>query len=247
MQLYLIRHTQSENNELWHRTGSSDGRSSDPALTELGRRQARVLAEFIARDSTEDGRTTDDVLDRRGIKLTHLYCSLMRRSIETGLTLAERLDLPLVALENVHERGGLYLKDPEKNEKRGMPGPNREYFRQHFPSLVLPESLGDAGWWNRPYEQREAAVARAEKVVDWLLAVHDQTDDRVAMIIHGGFIQSLFTVIFQMPLANSGLKDGREVWIKANNGSISRIDFHSNALRLTYQNRIDFFPEDLIT
>jgi broad specificity phosphatase PhoE len=32
MQLYYIRHAQSENNDLWDRTGSDQGRSEDPKL-----------------------------------------------------------------------------------------------------------------------------------------------------------------------------------------------------------------------
>lgn len=247
MLLYLIRHTQSENNALYYQTGSSDGRSADPPLTELGHQQAHYLAAFIAGAAGDQDQAAEDFLDRRGIKLTHLYCSLMRRSIETGLPIARRLGLPLVALEDIHERGGIYLDDAQSDLKKGLPGPNRAYFREQFPELVLPQNLGEEGWWNRPYEEQDAAVSRAETVIAWLLATHGQSADRVALIIHGGFIQSLFTVLFQMPLLENNFWGGREVWIKANNGSISRIDFLDGTIRLTYQNRLEFIPEPLVT
>ena len=247
MQLYLIRHCESENNALYRRTGSGDGRSADPALTELGHKQAQFLADFIANSRETNPRSPNQSLDRSGLHISHLYCSLMRRSIETGLYIARELDLPLIAHEDIHERGGIYLNDPQTNENRGLPGPNREHFRRHFPNLILPESLGAEGWWNRPYEQREMAVTRAEAVLDWLLDTHDQSDDQVALIIHGGFIQSLFSALFQIPLIEERFRDNREVWIKAYNGSVTRIDFLDEIVRLTYQNRIDFIPDDLVT
>lgn len=247
MQLYLIRHCQSENNALWNETGSGDGRSADPALTELGHLQAQHLAEFIAGSTGDAPVLPDNLLDRDGIKITHLYCSLMRRSIETGGYIARRLDLPLVAREDIHERGGIYLRDPQTNENNGLPGPNREYFSKKFPSLKLPDSLGTEGWWNRPYEDREMAVSRAKSMLDWLLDTHDGTDDKVAMVVHGGFIQSILSAIFRMPLLESDFVDGREIWIKANNGSITRIDFFDRAIRLAYQNRFEFIPISLVT
>jgi 2,3-bisphosphoglycerate-dependent phosphoglycerate mutase len=247
MQLYLIRHCQSENNALWYRTGSGDGRSSDPPLTELGHQQAQYLAQYIAGSSSAEPQTQNSFLDSHGFKITHLYCSLMRRSIETGLYIARQLDLPLVAHADIHERGGIYLKNPQTSENEGLPGPNREYFSQHFPSLILPDSVGADGWWNRPYEPRDAAVSRAESVIHWLLSTHDGTDDHVAMVIHGGFIQSLFSALFRMPLLEEAFGNGREVWIKANNGSIIRIDFFDETVRLTYQNRFEFIPAHLVT
>lgn len=247
MQLFLIRHTQSENNALWYKTGSSDGRSEDPGLTELGHQQAEYLADFIAGPSSDGSQPQNDVLDRNGLKLTHLYCSLMRRSIQTGLIVAERVKLPLIALEGIHERGGIYLADPETKENKGLPGPNRDHFEEQYPELILPASLGAEGWWNRPYETINASIERAESVIDWLLTTHDNSDDRVAMIIHAGFIQSLFTVLFQMPLVEDSPSYGRDVWVKANNGSITRIDFLANMIRLNYQNRIAFIPGHLVT
>jgi 2,3-bisphosphoglycerate-dependent phosphoglycerate mutase len=244
MRLYLIRHCQSENNALWRRTGSGEGRSADPALTELGRQQAGYLARFVAGSANHE---QDTDLDRHGLRLTHLYCSLMRRSIETGLYVARLTDLPLVAREDIHERGGIYLRDPQSDFPDGLPGATPEELREDFPNLSLPEKLPQEGWWNRPYEEQEAAVIRAGSMLEWLLATHDNSNDRVAMIIHGGFIQSIFTALFHMPLLDVLPGDEREVWIKANNGSITRIDFLEDIVRLTYQNRVDFIPEHLVT
>ena len=247
MQLYIIRHCQSENNALWLRTGSSDGRVADPMLTEIGQHQAEQLAQYIAGTNGGGAVTQSDTLDRRGIELTHLYCSLMSRSIESGLTIAKILDLPLVAREDIHERGGIYLNNPKTNERNGLAGPNRDYFSQRFPALTLPDTLGVEGWWNRSYENREAALLRARSFLNWLLLTHDGTEDRVAIVTHGGFIQSLFTVLFEVPQMHSNLGNNRDIWIKFNNGSITRFDFLDDVVRLAYLNRVEFIPDDLLT
>ena len=247
MQLYLIRHCQSENNALWLRTGSSDGRLADPPLTELGHKQAVQLARFMAGKQDSGKAAEDDPLDRRGINLTHLYCSLMTRSIETGQYIAGTLGLPLVARADIHERGGIYLKDPNTNEKNGLPGPNKDHFIRHFPAVALPAALGENGWWNRPYEDQGAAVWRAQSFLKWLLMTHFGTDDRVAIISHAGFMQSLFTVLFNVPHLQSDLDKHREIWLKFNNGSITRLDFFEDVVRLAYQNRVEFIPENLLS
>jgi 2,3-bisphosphoglycerate-dependent phosphoglycerate mutase len=233
MQLYLIRHCQSANNALWLRTGSANGRSADPPLTDLGHRQAQHLARTIA--------------GGEGLQLTHLYCSLMRRSIETGQYIATEAGLPLVARDDLHERGGIYLQDPETGINNGLPGPNRTHFAETYPDLILPDSLGEEGWWNRSYESREMALHRAQRMLDWLLKAHDGSEDSVGLVIHGGFIQSIFSALFQVPLLEANFSKGREVWIRANNGSITRIDFAEDVIRLHYVNQFEFFPNELVT
>jgi 2,3-bisphosphoglycerate-dependent phosphoglycerate mutase len=247
MQLYIIRHCQSQNNELWKRTGSSNGRLADPPLTATGCQQAELLAQHLA-DPLE-GQAWPKSIDNSilAYDITHLYCSLMRRSVETGLAIAEALALPLVVREDIHERGGIYLENPESQEREGLPGPDRDYFQTTYPSLVLPDTLGEVGWWNRPYEDREMALSRAAAFLRWFVAEHDGTEDRVAMVTHAGFMQSLFQTLFQSPMVDKELGATREIWFKANNGSISRIDFMEEVIRITYQNRVDYLPAHLIT
>ncbi|HBG59948.1 MAG TPA: histidine phosphatase family protein, partial [Anaerolineaceae bacterium] len=55
MQLYYIRHAQSENNAILERNGykSEEGRHADPQITTMGFEQAKLLAEFLARENPE--------------------------------------------------------------------------------------------------------------------------------------------------------------------------------------------------
>ena len=243
MQLYLIRHCQSENNALWQRTGSSKGRHEDPDLTEIGHQQAQLLAQYLVTKRSNFSENGRDRQNRSGFELTHLYCSLMRRSILTGRYISELAELPLVAWTDIHERGGIYQHDHEADERIGLPGLGRRHLLEIHPVLVLPGDLDETGWWNRPYEDAVAALKRAETVVEELLQRHGGTDARVAFITHGGFFQSLMSVLFGF----SPLDDDVEVWAAMNNASITRIDLHEEAVVLAYQNRVDFLPAELVT
>ena len=60
MQLYFIRHGQSENNALWDRAGPREERCPDPELTDLGHEQARRLARFLAKLGTNGSPPADE-------------------------------------------------------------------------------------------------------------------------------------------------------------------------------------------
>ncbi|MEW5719039.1 MAG: phosphoglycerate mutase family protein, partial [Chloroflexota bacterium] len=82
MQFYFVRHGQSANNLLYDTTGASDGRSEDPALTALGRRQAEILARFMKQNDAAF-RLSFDRQNLGGFGITHLYTSLMVRAVAT--------------------------------------------------------------------------------------------------------------------------------------------------------------------
>ena len=246
MQLYIIRHCQSENNALWQRTGAEIGRSSDPGLSELGHKQAQRLAEYLKEALTEYGEENSTGYWSAPGGFTHLYCSLMLRSIQTGTYISEALDLPLVGLENIHERvaghsasarSGIYLRNSETDRNEGLPGPNRDLFLARHPNIILPDSIGAEGWWNRPYEESEEAIHRARDFFNWLEGKHGSTNDRIAIICHGGFMQSLFSVLLNGSLTYENGHSKREIWIKINNGSITRLDFWDEGVRLNYLKR----------
>ena len=240
MQFYFIRHGQSENNALWKRTGSGKGRSIDPELTEIGRQQSEIFAQFLRRSDPHvvvNGRDTQNVA---GFGITHLYSSLMIRAVATGTAIARALDLPLVAREDLHERGGIYLKDEETGERIGQAGHHRAYFEAHYPDFVLPDSLGEAGWWNRPFDEPEQRLPRAQRFWHDLMERHGHTDDRVAVVSHGGFYNDLLAVILSLP-------ERERYWFALKNAAISRIDFDDERIGLVYLNRVDFLPKELVT
>jgi 2,3-bisphosphoglycerate-dependent phosphoglycerate mutase len=202
MQFYFIRHGQSENNALWKRTGSSKGRSEDPGLTEVGQQQAEFVAQFLRRANPLDlqsGGSGGDIQNVAGFGITHLYSSLMVRSVATGTAIAKALDLPLVAW-----------------------------------------ALGEAGWWNRPFEESEQRPIRAQRFLGDLMERHGDTDDQVAVVGHGGFYNDLLAAILNLP-------EGEGYWFALSNAAISRIDFDNERIGLVYLNRLGFLPKELVT
>jgi 2,3-bisphosphoglycerate-dependent phosphoglycerate mutase len=247
MRIYFIRHAQSENNALWARTGNSDGRSPDPLLTPAGQEQARHLAEFLARPESAAETDMWDVLDRRGFTISHLYTSLMQRSVLTGTVLAQALNLPLQAWPDLHEVGGIYQDVPDGEERMGLPGPNRAFFESEYPRLLLPDTLGDEGWWNRPYESREQIRQRARRVAGELFDRHGGSEDHVALVTHGAFGYVLLSALLDRRETQDDAPDPRRLWLLMNNTGITRLDYTSRYATLVYLNRLDHLPPDLIT
>lgn len=239
MQLYYIRHAQSLNNARWEQTGSNTGRRMDPELTETGRRQAEILAQFLKQESPDSSASGEDFQNRSGFHLTHVYTSLMERAVCTGTTIAEVLGLPLVAWVDLHESGGLFQETGETGELVGMPGPNRTYFEGHHPNLVYPPALGEAGWWNKPFEEYEERPVRARRVLEELITHHGGSEDRVAFVSHGGFYNYFLMAIL-------GLSSKDEFWFLMHNTAISRFDFVDGRVIVVYQNKVDFLPQEMI-
>ncbi|MFO7679326.1 MAG: histidine phosphatase family protein [Chloroflexota bacterium] len=250
MQLYIIRHGQSYNNALWAKNQSENGRLADPHLTEIGEKQAEHLARYVAetdRLTPPDG--APNAHNRFGYHFTHLYTSLMLRAVQTGAPLAEALAMPLLAWPIIHEWGGIMGNDAETGAPIPQPGLDRAYFAKHFSGLVLPPDLGDEGWWGkRPFEPRENSYHRAKQFIHQLLQRHDGTDDRVALVTHGGFTGMMLQVIFNTQESNTSLRAAEtQTWLVSNNTSITRLDFEEDRILMMYQNRLDHLPANLIT
>ncbi len=233
MQLYFVRHGQSQNNLLWELHGHELGRSDDPDLTERGLQQAHAVAELIATGHPQYPCQSNP----GGFGISHVYCSLMVRATATGSAIANRLNLPLTAWPEVHETGGIYIEVEEKNV--GQPGKSRSYFLNRFPGLVLPDWVSEAGWWNRPFEERPDRIIRARQVVKQLLEMHGNSDDRVVMVSHGGFYNYLMAALLDLPARHP-------TWFLNQNTAISRIDFNQDEVLIVYQNRIDHLGPELL-
>lgn len=237
MQLYFIRHAQSENNLLYIRTGSNLGRSSDPELTDLGQQQAASLAKFLSTAQPAVPQETNGLNGRFGLGISHLYCSLMVRAVSTGSAVARALNLPLRGWEVLHEAGGIFQTVNEvTGEKIGLPGHDAAYFKKNYPLLSLPDTMNGKGWWNRPFEEQEQRLPRAKLFISELLSRHGGTGDRVAVISHGGFYNYFLRALLELPLDT-------KFHFNLNNTGITRIDFEEEDYpQMIYSNRTDFLP-----
>ena len=248
MQLYFIRHGQSINNAHWNEPDYLE--SPDPVLTEIGQEQANVLGAYLEKSQSIAEHQGWNVQNRHGFGISHIYTSLMERATHTASFTARRLtQVPFTAWEEIHESGGIFGRDGEM-KLQGLPGKTRSYFEEHFPELKLPVSLNGVGWWNnRPFETEEECQLRAQRVWAELLARHSDREgapeQSVVFVSHGGFFGHLVCAMLNLPWrqASNGLKS----WFVLNNCSISRFDIRHGEVLISYLNRTDHLPTQLVT
>jgi len=246
MKLYLIRHAQSANNEIYSPDGNEPGRLPDPEITEAGHRQAGLLAAHFASHDTEPRQRPFQPTSYPNYGLTHLYCSLMTRSILTAEYIARACDLPLQALPDIFEKYGVYQYDGA-GIRQGVPGPSRSYFEERFPTLALPDEIGEQGWWSRPVESDQAFRQRVKKAMINIRQRHAGEDDSVGMVVHGDFIDQSINALMGVSRSEENYSaDWESNWV-SHNTSISRIDFINGSQNVIYLNRIDHLSTDLVT
>jgi 2,3-bisphosphoglycerate-dependent phosphoglycerate mutase len=257
MELYFIRHGQSQNNANWNDPDYTE--SPDPPLTDIGKEQASLLAEFLKKNQTITNDKDWNMQNRYGFGLTHVYTSLMERAAYTAAPIAQALDIPLIAWKEIHEEGGIFSRadkrstpqsgSVDKSNILGLPGRPRSYFMQNFRRLTLPDDLNETGWWNRSFEAEDERQPRADQVFADLLARHrdreGQPQDRVAFVSHGGFFMRLMCAILKLPWRQAA--HGLRSWFMMNNCAITRVDVRGDDLNIAYLNRTDFLPDRLIT
>ncbi len=185
MELYLIRHGQSTNNR-------GDARVPDPPLTELGRQQADRAGRAL-----------------RNLGITRLYCSAMLRAVQTAAIVGARLELAPHVFVGIHEWGGIW-KDRIEGGVEQLPGLTRSQLRDVCPSVVLPDDVTDAGWWfpssnsDEPTQEwNHTQILRSihENCLAFIAHLdqyHDEEDERVGAIIHGGAGSILLGTILGM-------------------------------------------------
>jgi 2,3-bisphosphoglycerate-dependent phosphoglycerate mutase len=241
MQIYFIRHAQSNNNALYSKTGKFDGRNEDPELSIIGEQQAQLLVDYFAANqviSPEDGNR--DIHNRLGFQFTHMYSSPMIRAVETGLGCAQVFGLSLKLWVDLHEGGGIFLEN-EKKENIGLPGKPRSYFAKRFPGLLPDEAMSEEGWWNRPFEPYGGRVERAKRVWERINLIHGP-QDKIVLFSHLAFFNYFLSALVGSP-------ESELVRFHLSNTGISRIDLHPDRSikEIVYVNKLDHLPAGLIT
>jgi 2,3-bisphosphoglycerate-dependent phosphoglycerate mutase len=245
MELYIIRHGQSENNILQNEIE----RTSDPNLTNLGKQQAEKLAEWLSHSENCDpifskGGGFAGIQQANPFGITHLYCSAMIRALQTAAPLSKALNLHPEVWIDIHEQGGMYL-DKDGN-KIGFPGLTRREILGEFPDYVLPQTITDAGWYDatRGYEELYTGAGRAIKVALELRrrATEDAEfkDARIAIITHGTFIDLMLKAFL-------GLLPNRSFYFTHYNTAITCLSITADYILMRYINRVDHLPHEMIS
>lgn len=218
MELCLIRHAQSINQVM----DDPDAKVFDPRLTDLGERQAALLAEYLGA-GRERTRSSEGSIDL-------LVCSPMWRALQTARPLGEALDLAPEVWVDVHEQ----VRATEM-----YTGSTRERIQAAFPNYVLPDEIAEQGWWNRAGESRSETMERAIRVAERLWE-RAELDERVAIVSHARFIDSLLKAFLdQLP--------GYDCWYHHFNTGVSRLGLGGRRLDIRYLNRVDHLSPALVS
>lgn len=246
MDVYLIRHGQSTNNALF---GDTHLRVSDPHLTALGQHQAEHLAtHFTEMTNPDEYRGLAESAPERTqaipYKFTHLYCSPMRRTLQTIQPIAEALGIQPEIHPEVYEMGGVFME--QDGITTGYGGMSRSEIADEFPDVIIPECITEAGWYNAKQGKEPISVTmgRAIKIAYEMFVRgknEDTLDESVAVVAHAGFIA------FYMKALMNALPNFNYM-LTFHNTSVTRITYTPDLPpRIMYMNRVSHLPSEMVT
>ena len=238
----FVRHAQSENNSRGRSTGggppakaSRRERAADPAITELGRRQAEHAAVYLQRR------------ERGGERITRVYTSCMTRALQTAAPVVAKLPRgTLVELwPQLHEAGGCFrgerhLRGEGQEPVHGV-GPARAaeilgaepaFDESHF--RHGGSASREPGWWPGGYEEEAATARRATGVVARLAAFarsgaldraadpRSPAEETIVVIVHGKFFNTMLRELLHVT-------DEMQTVFMTGNCAMTSVDLHASA------------------
>ncbi|MDE0300760.1 MAG: histidine phosphatase family protein [Candidatus Poribacteria bacterium] len=221
MEFYLIRHGQSVNN------ASPDALEPDPGLTNVGRNQASCVGEAL-----------------KGKGIRRLYCSPMLRALQTAEIVGRMLSLPPHVCVGLHEWDGIWEASVGRYGAT-LPGLTRSQMREICPDVVLPNNVTDEGWLFSEWENVELMLWRAYRdakvFIQQAEASHGESDERAAVVSHGGFLATMICAFFDLT------PNDDPDHFAHRNGAISKIRKTREVTQLRYLHRISHLPEEMLT
>lgn len=222
MQLYLIRHAESENN-----ARPAYQRVEDPAITARGHLQADHLAGWT-----------------KTLKIDALIASPFRRTLQTTRPIVEAMPLRLHVWHDIYERGGCFRGHlPGKEE--GAVGLGRgdivRLASARPDDCVLDETILDSGWWGgKPKESQAEAVARALAVTRRFAETFGNNGQTVVVVTHADFKRLLLGTMLPGHVDPEALGPMR-------NTGITKVNFDGASWKLDWFNSVSHLPAGLIT
>ena len=217
MQLYLIRHAESENN-----ARPADQRVEDPSITTVGRRQAEHLATWA-----------------RSLEIDALITSPFLRTLQTTRAIIEAAEQPVAVWHNVFERGGCY-RGYREDQRDGGQGLGRSAILKQMPGAIVDDTISEAGWWGRDRETDTETLQRASDVITRLVDTFGSSGKHVVAVIHAEFKRHLLVQMLH------GLVDANQFG-PLRNTCITKVDFDGTRWHLDWLNSVSHLPATLVT
>lgn len=166
MRILVIRHGESEADILNVHEGRADFN-----LTQKGHLQAQAMAEYVSASYSVD----------------KIYVSTLKRAVQTATHLSEKINVPIIADENLMEfNNGL------------LAGLSWEEADEKYPKVEnLPIDQSVYG-----QESKVEFRNRAEEAFSKIVAENDG-DSTIILVSHGGMINQLYHVFLKLPIESN--------------------------------------------
>ena len=222
MQLYLIRHAESENN-----ARPPFERIEDPAITAVGRMQTDHLSVWM-----------------KTLKTDRLITSPFLRTIQTTTRMLDGLNQQVHVWHDVFERGGCFRGHGPDATEGGM-GLGRSAIERHFreagTGCRIDESIDEQGWWGgRPRENEDEVRQRADQVTKRLVDTFGSSRQVIVVVTHADFKRWLLRAMLR------GVVDPDHFGPLRNTG-ITKLDFDGERWQLDWLNSVSHLPARLVT
>ena len=167
MEVYLVRHGQSEAN-------AGLTKHLDSPLTDLGQAQARLTAQYLATQG-----------------ITRAYVSPLIRTLQTMSPICAALGMDAVAFPPVCEYFSSH--HPDFLTFQGL---SPSEIGKRFPCVKITHEFScDIPWWPDGFETRRTAYDRAVRVRDSLLSRFADTAEKILIVSHADPIGHLIEAI----------------------------------------------------
>ena len=195
MIVYCIRHGES----CYNAQGRIQGQSDVP-LSELGHRQSEAVAGAMA-----------------DLPIEVVYCSPLRRALETARPVADALKLPIRTDPRLMEVHAGVFQDKLRTELEQLYPDEIARWRSGDPDFIIPggESRRDLGRRGHEFFEEIRTAGHAQVVV----------------VTHGGLLAAALKALLEIP-------PQRQPFV-LENGSISELDLSDGRVKLLSVNRID--------
>ncbi len=221
MQLYLIRHAESENN-----ARPEPLREEDPPISELGRRQAEHLARWA-----------------KSLEIDFLITSPFLRTLQTTRMITDSASRPVQVWHNVFEQGGCY-RGHGPDARQGAPGLGRKAIQQHLcedeSMCTVDATIGEEGWWfGKERETDEQARVRAAQIAQRITESLVGSGSTVVAVIHADIKRLILAELLGPHI------DPRHLGPLHNTG-ITRLSHNGEIWTLDWFNSVSHLPAPLI-
>jgi broad specificity phosphatase PhoE len=171
MEIYLVRHGQSEAN-----AGLTENLDSD--LTEIGRRQASLTADRL-----------------HALGVTRAYVSPLRRTLETMSAICGATGLCAEVTADACEY--FSARWPGYRTFQGL---SPSQIETEFPFAVFGSTFPcEPKWWPQAPEDGQIVYARSVRVRDALLTQFAATDEHLVLVSHADTVGRLIEAFLRIP------------------------------------------------